>query len=158
MHCFVGPGLLNGVSLAQWADGGTLLVVFRSSLPSSTKKTLTISELSELDPLRQKVLDPRMLVTVIVIKRHFLNKYLYSIGSMRLYFFFVFKINTSRIYVDDLAPVKCIYPSQVAFEGCGSVVVDLLFIVALIVCGSLMFGPCFVMQYQVSFLVSQSNR
>ena len=36
------------------------------------------------------------------------------------------------------------------FEGGGSVVVDLLFIVAPIVCGSSVFSPCFVIQYFVS--------
>ena len=40
------------------------------------------------------------------------------------------------------------------FKRCGSVV-DSLFIVALIVCGSSLFGPCFVMQYLVSLLVLQ---
>ena len=40
----------------RWrADDGPLLVVFGSSLPSSTKKTL-----SKLDPRRQNFLDPRM--------------------------------------------------------------------------------------------------
>ena len=34
--------------------------------------------------------------------------------------------------------------------GCGSVFVDLLFIVAPIVCGGSVFGPCFVIQYFVS--------
>ena len=40
----------------------------------------------------------------------------------------------------------------------GCVVVDSLFIVALIVCGSFVFGPCFVLQYLVSFLVLLSSR
>ena len=39
-----------------------------------------------------------------------------------------------------------------------SVVVDSLFIVATIVCGCLVFCPCFVVQYIVSFLVLQSSR
>ena len=38
-------------------------------------------------------------------------------------------------------------------EDGGSVVVDSLFIVAPIVCEGILFGPCFVMQYLVSFLV-----
>ena len=37
-----------------------------------------------------------------------------------------------------------------AYAACGSVV-DLLFIVALIVCGGSVFSPCFVNQYFVSF-------
>ena len=36
--------------------------------------------------------------------------------------------------------------------------VCLLFIVALIVCGGFVFGPCFDVQYLVSFLVLQSSR
>ena len=39
-----------------------------------------------------------------------------------------------------------------------SVVVDSLFIVAPIVCVFFVFGPCFVVQYLVSFLVLQSSR
>ena len=37
------------------------------------------------------------------------------------------------------------------FEGGGFVIVDSLFIVAPIVRGGSVFGPCFVMQYLVSF-------
>ena len=63
------------------------------------------------------------------------------------FIFVYFNINSSRIYVYDLAPVKCInYAPLVAFEGGESVVVvDLLFSVALIVCGSFVFDPGFVM-------------
>ena len=43
-------------------------------------------------------------------------------------------------------------------EGGGSVIVDSLFIVALSVCGSFVFGPCFLMQYLTSFLVLQLSR
>ena len=41
--------------------------------------------------------------------------------------------------------------------GGGSVVDDSLFIVAPIVCGGYVFGPCFVMQCLVSFLDLQSS-
>ena len=37
------------------------------------------------------------------------------------------------------------------------VVLDSLFIEAPIVCGGSLFGPCFVMQYLVSFLALQSS-
>ena len=42
---------------------------------------------------------------------------------------------------------------------CGGsvVIVDSLFNVAPIVCGGSVFGPCFVVQYIVSFLVLQSS-
>ena len=43
------------------------------------------------------------------------------------------------------------------FCGDGSVVVDSSFIVAPIVCKGSVFGPSFVMQYLVSFLVLQSS-
>ena len=43
------------------------------------------------------------------------------------------------------------------FLGDGSVVVDSLFIIAAVVCGSSLFGLCFVLQYLVSFLVLQSS-
>ena len=43
------------------------------------------------------------------------------------------------------------------FEGGGSVGVDSLAIVAHIGCGYFVFGPCFVVQYLVSFLVLQSS-
>ena len=46
---------------------------------------------------------------------------------------------------------------EVLVSGGGSAVVYSLFIVAHIVCGSFVFGPCFV-QYSVSFLVLQSSR
>ena len=36
-------------------------------------------------------------------------------------------------------------------KGDGSVIVDSLFTVAIIVCGDSVFGPCFVIQYYVSF-------
>ena len=42
-------------------------------------------------------------------------------------------------------------------KGDGYVVVDSLFVVAAIVCLGLVFGPCFVMQYLVSFLMLQSS-
>ena len=38
-----------------------------------------------------------------------------------------------------------------------TVVVDPMFIVAPIVCGSFVFGPCFIMQHFVSFLVLPSS-
>ena len=39
------------------------------------------------------------------------------------------------------------------FSGGGSVVVNSLFVVAPIVCGEFVFGPCVLMQHLVSFLV-----
>ena len=44
-----------------------------------------------------------------------------------------------------------------AFYGGGSVVVDSLFYVLLIVCGGSVFGLYFIMHYLVSFLVLQSS-
>ena len=46
--------------------------------------------------------------------------------------------------------------SAVRLKVGGSVVVESLFIDAPIVCGGTVFGPCFVMQYLVSYLVLQS--
>ena len=58
-----------------------------------------------------------------------------------------------------MAPVKCIqtHPLPVASAVVRSVAAGLLFIVASIACVGSIFGPCFVMQYYVSFLVFQSS-
>ena len=62
----------------------------------------------------------------------------------------------SRIFCEDLLPVKCIYSPKLlrllSDLKRGSVIVDSQFIVAPIVCGGTAFCPCFVMQNLVSFL------
>ena len=58
-------------------------------------------------------------------------------------------------YGEHLVPVKCIYPTPsdigcCPFCGDSSVVVETLFIVvAPVVCGGYVFGPCFIIQYFV---------
>ena len=43
----------------------------------------------------------------------------------------------------------------VCSKAVGSVVVDSLFIVVIVVCRGSVFGPCFVILYSISFLVLQ---
>ena len=62
--------------------------------------------------------------------------------------------NNNIIYGEDLVPENAFKPPPPPTpipSQCGSIVVGSLFIVAPIVCDGLMFGPCFVVQYFVSF-------
>ena len=47
------------------------------------------------------------------------------------------------------------HQAHTPFQGGCSAVVDSLFIVAPIVCMRFVFGPCFVIQFSVSFVVMQ---
>ena len=53
--------------------------------------------------------------------------------------------------VPDRQTTTKLYPSEI--NNGSDTVVDSLFIVALIVSGSFVYGPCFVVQYFVSLLV-----
>ena len=79
--------------------------------------------------------------------------------------------NKSGIWGEDLAPVKSINPpppththtipcsfSCCQLKGCSSAFADSSFVAAVNVCISFVFGPWFVMQYLVSFLILQSSR